>query len=71
MDVGAAGWEGLDQASLLKLENAVSRLDLELWLQRKDLGTVFPVLTREGFTSREALNSIEFEKALQVHTCAH
>ena len=71
LDVTAVGWKGLDEASLQKLENAVSKLDLELWLQREDLGTVLPVLAREGYTSREALYSMELEKSLQVHTNVH
>ena len=37
LDVTAAGWKGLDEASMQKLENAVPKLDLELWLQREDL----------------------------------
>ena len=63
----ATGWEGLDEDSLLKLDSAVKRLDLETWLQGWGLGTVLPVLVREGCNSKEALHGMDPQRALQVH----
>ena len=63
----ATGWEGLDEDSLLKLDSAVKRLDLETWLQGRGLGTVLPVLVREGCSSKEALHRMDPQRALQVH----
>lgn len=63
----ATDWEELDEDSLLKLDGAVKRLDLEVWLQGQGLGTVFPVLVREGCSSREVLHAMDQKRALQVH----
>ena len=60
-------WEGLGEDSLLKLDSAVKRLDLETWLQGWGLGTVLPVLVREGCSSKEALHGMDPQRALQVH----
>ena len=63
----ATDWEGLDEDSLSKLDGAVKRLDLEVWLQGQGLDTVFPVLVREGYSSREVLRGMDPKRALQVH----
>ena len=58
--------EELGEQPYQQLKAAVSKLDLQLWLQEQKLGGAFPILVNEGYTSRNQLYTMDLEKVLQV-----
>ena len=58
--------EELDEQPYQQLKVAVSKLDLQLWLQEQGLGDAFPILVNEGYTSRNQLCTIDLQEVLKV-----
>ena len=58
--------EELGEQPYQQLKAAVSKLDLQLWLQEQKLGGAFPILVNEGYTSRNQLHTMDIQKVLKV-----
>ncbi len=61
--------EYVDAAQLTKLESAVGKLKLELWLYENDVGETLNAFTEIGVNSMKDLCEINSDKKMEVFRC--